>query len=459
MKKTLIIFAIFALLFIALLPVVGNKVIENSINNHIELLSSYGAEVQTNLDKHGYLHTQKEYLLIVKDGNKFAQYLNQFSDNNTQNFTGDMLVGVKVGLDLEYSNLPLSDAISLDMYLLSFSSKMQNLIEDFDSEFGEYIRKTLENKALLLHLDYSVAKSNFKGYVKNIDEKYTLKDTSTVLFKAIDLSFNGSGLLGYIESLNIVLGELSLDIVRDDESFKLDLEKLLVFSTFESDTTYSYVVKLKNLNYIVKTKEFDDLSLQTNGIYIEFSSNTQGKKANFYSKTSFESFLVETNSTTINLNDFNYDISLNGVDKDSYEKVRTLLLQTDATYSDELRIEIQQSLVELFSRGIDLKITDFSLGSIATKTIQPIDGFVLKADIVIDEDIDMAKDMLSFTTLIAKNITIDSKIEFSKDMFSIINQEFPLTLFVLPFAKEDKNKMLFDLKFKDEKLRVNDKTF
>ncbi len=456
MKKTLIIFAIVALL-IAIFPIVGNKVIENSIDNQIELLKSYGVEVQTNLDKHGYLHTQKEYLLIVQDADKFAQYLNQFSDKNTQNYTADMLEGIKVGLDLEYSNFPLSDAVSLDIYLLSLPLKMQKFVESYDSDFEHYITKSLQNKTLLVHLDYSIAKSDFKGYVKNIDEKYTLKDTSILSFNLTDVSYSGNGVLGYMESLNLLLGQLSLNIIKDGEEFHLQLHNLLVFSTFESDTTYNYVFKLKKLNYIVKTKEFDDLSLQTHNIYVDFSSNTQGEKASFYSKSSFEHLFVETNSTTINLNGFNYDISLSEADKDSYEKLRILLLQADAAYTDDLGVEIQQSFIELFSKGVDLKIADFSLGSVATKNIQAIDGFGIKAEIVIDEDIAMAQDIVSFTTLISKNITIDSQVKFSKDLFSIINQEFPLTLFAAPYAIEHENKILFDLKFYDEKLRINDK--
>ena len=59
MKKTLILFSILLLLFL-LFPFIGNAIVKENIDNKIELLTSYGVDVEIKTDKVGYLNTKKE---------------------------------------------------------------------------------------------------------------------------------------------------------------------------------------------------------------------------------------------------------------------------------------------------------------------------------------------------------------------------------------------------------------
>ncbi len=78
MNKKLLLLAAFIVL-IALLPLIGNKVVKNTIEQRFVSLRQNGLETTLKQEHKGYLQTDLEYAVTVADEEKFLAYLQQFS--------------------------------------------------------------------------------------------------------------------------------------------------------------------------------------------------------------------------------------------------------------------------------------------------------------------------------------------------------------------------------------------
>ena len=121
MKKIIIAFVIiiFALL---LLPILGNELVKNTLNEKIELLKSKGIKVETTYEKEKYLTSSRHYEFILSDADKFLNYLTQLSNKELPEYAPALLVGSKIGMDLKYSNIPFFKDVSVDVYPMSIST-------------------------------------------------------------------------------------------------------------------------------------------------------------------------------------------------------------------------------------------------------------------------------------------------------------------------------------------------
>ena len=60
MKKSLLLIII-VVIVVSLLPFLGNKIVQNELDNNIETLTSYGVEVKKDSEESSYLSTKKHY--------------------------------------------------------------------------------------------------------------------------------------------------------------------------------------------------------------------------------------------------------------------------------------------------------------------------------------------------------------------------------------------------------------
>ena len=65
--KKIGIFILVAVLVAAALPIIGNKLIENSLDDRLTTLSSYGLEVSKAETDSSYLSTKKHFEFLLKD--------------------------------------------------------------------------------------------------------------------------------------------------------------------------------------------------------------------------------------------------------------------------------------------------------------------------------------------------------------------------------------------------------
>ncbi|NCO02415.1 MAG: YdgA family protein [Epsilonproteobacteria bacterium] len=453
--KKLLLFLAMIIITVSLLPIMGNKLADKTLNERIEILRANGVELSNSTTDASYFTTKKHYEFLVKDANKLVQYLNQYSDNQLPPYVNALIDGVLIGTDLEYSNFPISDALSVDIYPLSLSTGMMQDLKSEDIKFYRYVKNLLESKGVLYHINYNINNLDFHGYIKDIQEEYVLKDSSKVTLALSNVLYQGNGELIAPKSLSSLIGAIDFNVKKGDEEFTIHMKNFTSSSAFESESTYMSGGKIEQFNFAIKGRAENNLRIEVNDIHLNISSNTQGEKAEFYAKTSLKDLLVETEGSSLKGSDFNYDVSLSEIDKVSLEKLRVLISRSKANASTQSEEEIRNSSIDLLSKGLRLSIADVSLSEIQINQQKQIEGFSFKVKLDVKEDADLQKKLDISPEIVIKNVDMNASLSFSKELFKIINQEIPMVVFANAYAKEVGENIIFDIQLNRGELSVN----
>ncbi|GEM_PF-1439298 len=457
MKKIIILLSI-VVLGLALLPIIGNKFIEDTLKERIELLASHGLEIKNSSTEAGYLHTKKHYEFLLKDSQKFVDYLNQYADNQIPLYVNAMLQGVVIGTDLQFSNFPFNNALSLDIYPLALSPETTNALMQEEPELYKNFISFFEKKGILYHMNYNILQSTFDGYIKDIQEEYVLKDGSKVTLGLMGATYEGTGTLVAPSSLNSKISNMTLHVFKSTDELNFSIADFNSSSTFESQSTYSSAAQVKNFVLTIKEPAVDTVTLNASDVRISISSDTQETDARMNAKSSFANFDLSSDRLKVKAKNFNYDIALSKIDKAAFEEIRLLTAKAKNRYSDALALEMQESITKLLSKGMTLHIADISLENILFNDTQNLEGFSLASDIVLKEDANLSQNIALSPMFIAKNMNIDTMFKISKPMFNAIVASSPMVGISQSYAQEVDNMMVFHIQFDSKELKVNDKT-
>jgi hypothetical protein len=456
MKKIALFVALLVAL-VLLLPILGNRVADSALNEKIEILKSNGIEVLISSSDFSYLYTKKHYEFLLSDAEKFIEYLNTFSNGQLPSYTHMILDGVLIGADLEYSNFPLAKAISVDIYPLKLSNGAMSDIQEMDAAFYTYIKTFLENRGLLYHLNYNIATTDFKGYIKDIKEEHTLQNGSHLSIKLFNTLYHGRGDLITPNEFVSSAEKIMLKVSDSKEKFIFNLENLSTSSTFESKTAYLSNVNVEKLEMLLQGSQSDTSELNASEINFNVSSSSQGNSVDFESKSSMNTLHIQSNNLNIKASNLNYDVALHGIDKDSLEKLRTLLSQLKSESSLQLQTDIEESVIALLSKGMRLDINDLSLQKIIIDKTNDLEGFSVQSSILLKEDANLKQKIEDTPAMIAQLLNIDIKLKFSKLIFDAISEELPMSVLAQGYAKDDGKNMMFDISYVDGTLKVNNK--
>ncbi|WP_415397330.1 hypothetical protein [Sulfurimonas sp. CS5] len=455
--KKIIIALVVVITLVALLPIVGNSVAEGFLKTRVSLLTSNGLELKNDKTESTYLTTKKHYEFLFSDASKFIQYLKQYSDSKIPPFTDAMISGVLVGIDIEYSNFPLSSKVSVDIYPLALPANITNELKKENQPFYTYIDKLLQSKGVLYHINYYISNELFDGYIKDIDEEYLFDNGTKMTVKLFNATYYGSGPLIAPKNLQTTISKIIIKVDESTSDMKFEINDLSSASTFESQSTFVSGATMKSMSIVVDDTKSSELEASVDNIKVNISSNTQGKKAEFHVKSSLGEFIFNSKDANVSATGFNYDISLKGVEKDSYEEFIKLTSHANKSSSPEFEEKFKETVVKLLSKGLSLNIADMSLKKITIEDKITIDGFSLMAKILLKEDADLAKKLKSSHLSISKNLNLASSIKFSKEFYALMNKEIPITGMANLLAKEDGNNLIFEIKLNDGKLSVNEK--
>ena len=456
MKKTVLLVVI-AVVVLMLMPIFGNKVVQNELNKRLGVLKSYGVEISQNSKGSNYFTSRVHYEFLVKDEKKFMDYIQQFSDQQLPPYTNAMVEGVLVGADVLYSNFAFSDKISIDIYPLSFSKTFMHDLKEEDSSFYEYIKTLLKDRTLLYHINYNIVSNKFDGYIKNIKEHYTFKNDLQISTKISGATFSGEGPLIAPSLLKSDIKHMNFSAITNKEKFGLIVDDFKTTSNFQSHNTYATTMNFKKFKWFIDGTKRNDVSIEASNIYVNASSNAQSKKMEFYVKTSFKDMHIKAPLSSFEAVGYNSVIALSEVNKESFEKLRILLSDSKVKHSKTLQNKIAKESVELLSKGLKFEVADLSLNNFSIKDKKNIRGFKIKAKMILKED-RMLKgaDNIPIDKIL-QDIDMDAKFIFSKRLMAVINTELPFGNMVKNFAKTKGNDIVFDVKFKNSKLIVNDK--
>ncbi len=456
MKKILLAL-VAVVIIVSLLPILGNTLAQQVLKDRIAILTLNGVEVKDEITEANYLNTKKHYEFSVLDAPKFIEYLNQYADAQIPPYVDAMLGGVVVGVDIEYSNFPFSSKVLLDIYPLSLSTTMMDELKKEDLNFHGFVKNLLENKGILYHINYYITDKMFDGYIKNMDEGYTFDNGTKVNFKIFDATYYGQGSLLAPQNLQTNIKNITFKVNAPENDIFFKMNDMASASTFESHSTYASSGTIKTFSILINETKSGKTEVNIDNIKLNISSNTQGKKAEFYAKSSLGVLKINSKVSNFVATGFNYDLSLDGVDKDSYEEFRKLTAHTNANYSTVSAQELKEVVTKVLSKGLSLSIADLSVDKIGIENKKVIDGFSVMAKIILKEDIDLAKKLKSSSVSLIENINLASTIKISKEFYSLLNKELPIASLAGGLAREDGNNLLFVIKLNNGQLNVNDK--
>jgi len=456
MKKSIIL-VVFILIAIVILPIVGNSVMKEEIDNRLVELKAFGLQSQKDEETSSYLNTSRHFEFILKDAKKFITYINQYSDQQIPPYVDAMLEGAVIGADIEYSNLPFAKALTVEIYPLTMSLSMQESLKVDNLDFYKYVKAFLNSKGVLYHIDYNLLNEDFKGYIKDIDESFTTEDKTELKLKIKDALFDGNGKLIAPNRISSKLKELNFSILDEKLNATFTLSKLSSSSTFESKTTYLSSADVKEFEVKITGTE-DDFNLSAKNIRINASSNTQGEKAEINSKSSIKEISLNSKTLTFDMKEFNFDIALSEIDKKSFEEFRVISASSDISTSPaslDMEEKLRNALIRLVSKGLVLNVADFSLKNITIDKKEDLKGFVFKSNIRVKEDAILVQKMKMSPLLAITNLELVSNIKLSDEIYLKLTEANPMTSIVEKYAKREKGNVLFDINFVDGKVTVN----
>ncbi len=461
MKKTSLIILIIVLIA-AILPIIGNSVVETALQDKIAQLKTFGLDTENEKTQSGYLKTKKHYEFVLSDSKQLIAYLNQYSTKQLPSYVDAVLQGTRVGMDVEYYNLPFTKAISIDIYPLALSKELVSGMKKANADFYQYFKTFLESKGVLYHINYNIVSKDFDGYIKDIDEKYDFKEQNTTLkWKMDGVTYDGSGDLIAPEHLAANINNISIAMESEaNGKVILDLHKLHTTTNFESQLTYMTTFDLEDMKIYVndKYKSKKESAIIVKQMKVNFSSNDQGKDLELFSKTSIKHFTLSSLKSVVKIDDFKYDIALEGVEKNAAEILRSLIAKASqgaqATARDEAALT--QSIEDILGHGFKLKVGEFSLGNITLVREGKLGGFDAKLDFTLKQTaFKLPAKELPFEKYQA-NSEFTMNLKFSKKFIKAFKIIPPAAEQI---AKVKGDKYIYDVVFDGKNLTINGTKF
>jgi hypothetical protein len=455
--KKIIIALVVVLVAIALLPILGNSVAEKVLQERIDIITSNGVELKSEKSETSYLNTQKHYEFLLSDAPKFMAYLDKHSDAQIPPYVEAMMEGVVVGIDIKYSNFPLSTKVIVDIYPLTMPTNISQELKKEDMNFYTYVEKFLQNKGLLYHINYYLSDDVFVGYIKNINEEYSFDNGSKIKFSLKEATYHGEGPIVSPKDLQTNISKIEVQLDDSKQSVVFEMDDLRSASSFESHSTYALSASLNSMLLITKDSRNSNIEMSVDALKLNASSNAQGEKAEFNAKSSLGELKFSSPKVNVVASEFNYNISLDDVDKDAYEEFRKLTSNSKTNYSNGVEKELQESITKLLSKGLSLSVADISVTQLSIENKKPIDGFSMMAKLVVNEDANLAKKLNQNPMSASKNFNLASTLKFSKEFYALINQLAPITFMANSLVKEEGNNVVFKITLNDGILSINDK--
>lgn len=456
MKKILVIlFAIVSLA--AALLVVGNKLAQNVLSEKVALLSENGIEVKSEREEISYFQTKKHYEFLLKDSEKFAAYLYEYSHSKLPLYANEMIEGILVGVDVTYNNIPFINDVKIDAYPMALSQIVMDEIQQEDQDFYTFVNEFFEKKGILYHLQYDILSKDFSGYVKDIHEQYILQDDTNITANLSGMTYSGSGDFIAPNIISSKIDLISFKAFKDAVEVKFDLSGLHSESEFKSKSVYASSAALENIALSMSGDE--NISMYAKNLQMSFSSDAEESFAQIYAKTAFEELGVHVELLHAKMYDFNYDIALRDLDKDALEELQDIATQANRASSGGLELQMKESLIKLLSRGVTLGIDDFSFKKLVLKDTQDLSGASIHAQIAFKEDASLATKLVYTPALLIQNLDTVIKIKISREIFNKINDNVSMTTLAKEYAKEEGDNFVFEISYHNGELMVNGKVF
>jgi hypothetical protein len=456
MKKKIITIVVLITAFILALPLVGNRVINATLEMRLASLSDYGVSYKIVNEKNSYLTTEERFIFSITDKKKFYAYVQSQAKQQVPPYVSMMLDGMEIAVDTSYANVPIFNTISLDITPYSLPKKMVEDLQVAQPDVYKKLMKLIHDEKLLYHIDYDVVKMYFNGYIKDMNEEIALNNDYNIVINFKNINFNGHGLLmkprdykSHIETMYLKMSRFNNTLVV------FDLENVNSSGVFDSKIEYKSFLEATDFNLTIKQDRLNNITLYAQDISFNISSSEVHNKIAAVFKNSIKSLDINAFDTLVKVENFNLDSEISDIDKEMFVLMQTSLEQAQNGSKQQSSDEALQYSLGLLSKGLKIDIKNFDIENIFYHD-NDIDGFSTKLLLeVLPDDNFGAK--LKTPKLLIDNLVVDAKIKIATNFFEFLKSLNPTAILAENFSKKENNSVIFDVHVKDSKIKINDK--
>lgn len=489
MKKT-IIFIVLLVILAGVSPIIGNKIVTYYVDQEIIAVKEKGITLNFKSEVPGYLYTSKQYEFILSDVDAFAKYLTEYGAGMLPPYTDELLKSIVFRLDMKYHNIPFLKPISIDIYPMYISDDMMGKLKAGDNIFFKNFQNFITRQGLLYHIDYHLFSENYKGHIKNIDYKDRSFDGSNVILTLHNAVFNGTGSFKAPESLKIDIDKImfktndkSKDVTLEIKNFSSEstnsvsdaaeelynkskdmynksnipdhVEDIKEKSEDAARDMYNTSMKMQSMFFNTKYKDKDEeTSVEAKNVDVNVSTEEGKKKSKNRSYFFFESLNLKSNKSDIQMSNVVYDSSMSGLDRQSFNALKSSLTKTRTSPSFDSIDTMKISAINLLSHGLELRIPELSVSNVHYQG-EDLGGLKLISALNVKEDKNLAAKMVFSPLFIVQNLDFKVHLTISKKIYAKFIEEVPFALLALATTKETATDFIYDVSYINGDFKVN----
>jgi len=456
MKKTTLIASLVVIILIIIAPLIGNSFMQKLIDQNVEALKSNGLVLKKSINDVSYLNTKQHFEFVLQNTDALANYLSSYTKTTMPSYINKVFKDATIAADIEYSNIPFSKAITIQIYPLTLSHTLMQEMKINNPKAYKHFMNFLASKGILYHIEYNLVSEDFNGFIKDIDESYDFKDNAKLIMKLNGARFHGTGDFLAPQRLEFSIHTMKFDVQDGINTLLMDINTLRNSTHYESFSEYKSNTKVFHIKLSVKSSQ-DDINIIIDNLDVTSSSAVKNEKVDLRSKSFIESLVFHSKKVDFSLNTFNSDIAINALDKQSFANFSELLAKSKTMNKAVLQQKMQKSLLALLSYGLEVKVSDFSVQNITIHKVQQLGGMKITSDLKVKEDKDFANKLKVSPMLLVTNIEANMNITLAKALYLKVIENSPMAPAIASYAKQDADFIYFDIHFKDARLMVNDK--
>lgn len=452
--KKIAISLLLILLLVAALPIVGNQFMQNSMKEHILELSEHGVTLKKRTSNSSYLTTEHHFEFFLSDSSSYAEYISNYTNEQLPPYVYTLIEGASIGVDVKYSNMPLSKSIELSIYPLEMPQEIAETLQKRNSEFYYYLKELLAAKTLLYHINYNILSQDFDAYIKDIREKKLFKDATALELELDSAKFEGNGELLEVKRVQSSIKRFALTLRGEEDILIFLINNLHASSDYESKSTYITEAHLDESRV-----EFEHgskhLKLLAKNINLNGSSNIKGNSGEIELKNSIELLELDSNDINITLNDINMNLAIDSLEKHSYENFLKVAASMRSRESLLLESKFQESLSRLLSKGVVVNRADISVKTIILNADERVGGFKIESKMTLKEDSAFMQKLQISPLLLLSDIENSTDIKISKLLYRKLQERTPFIFLIEGYMQESAEEFILKIEFANNQLLVN----
>jgi hypothetical protein len=409
--------------------------LKKQINHELITLQENGFGIEEVESKKSSEH----FVISLLEPKKITTYLKQ---KNIQVEDEDIysLKGMQFAIDIFYLNNAYS-SISMELYPKAIPTSTIAALKLEDPKLLSEIEKIINNKTLLIHIDFNKILTGFRGYLKDINETFEDKDKTSMQLLTKNITFEGSLKDEKLKSLTQNIENISLLANKDLNLTLSSLEANYILDANSSYNTHSSY-KLKELKVNAK----DILTLNISNINGTSITSLKNKLLDSSIKGSIEDIYYKKHQKEYRFKNSIYDMELNKLDIEAFEQ-----LQKVNTKNQTIVNKLSQKIL---SRGLELNISKLSSSEVFLNK-KNMGNFNIKAYASINKSFKIQNNQENMFKLL-KALNLKTHIIASSGLFSTLVEDPRVLLVLMLFPPKEKNgQKAYDISYKNGKLTVN----